>query len=206
LKILDEMSPYEVLEVSPIASSEEIERAYRHLLDAYESDSVALYSLFGEKDASVIRERIERAYRVLVDPDLREKYDSRSGMDSAPAEPIASGSQAASKYPEEEMMAFEEELIHEGSECNGSLLRRARISAGFELEEISEVTKVSVGTLRHIEADNYADLPATVYVRGFVTGYAQTIGLNPELVVPGYVELVEKARADQGRSRFLGRR
>ena len=51
-----------------------------------------------------------------------------------------------------------------------------------------------------------AYLPADVYVRGFVTAYAQTIGLDPKIVVPSYMARVQGSRNSQERGRFLARR
>ena len=60
--------------------------------------------------------------------------------------------------------------------------------------------------LKNIEDENFEDLPANVYIRGFVMAYATTIGLDAKAVATDYMTRVEVSRADQGRSRFLGRR
>jgi cytoskeletal protein RodZ len=49
-------------------------------------------------------------------------------------------------------------------------------------------------------------LPADVYVRGFVTAYAKSIGLDPKIVVPSYMARVQSSRAANQRGRFLARR
>jgi len=103
----------------------------------------------------------------------------------------------------EEYDVFEDE----GSgDFDGVRLRRARLFRGYEIDEISRVTKVSGTHLRNIEEENYAELPADVYVRGFVTAYAQTIGLDPQRVVPSYMARLQESRNEGSRSRFLGRR
>ena len=76
----------------------------------------------------------------------------------------------------------------------------------MELEQVAEITKVGIRTLRLLEEDAYEDLPATVYVRGFVTAYARSIGIEPTRVVASYVQRFEESRSDQARGRFLGRR
>jgi cytoskeletal protein RodZ len=65
---------------------------------------------------------------------------------------------------------------------------------------------VSGAHLRNIEDENFLDLPADVYVRGFVTAYARTIGLDPDIVVPSYMARMQDARQEGTRGRFLGRR
>ena len=103
---------------------------------------------------------------------------------------------------------FEEQVFEEDGpgDFDGVRLRRARLFRGYEIDEISHVTKVSGTHLRNIEEEKYAELPADVYVRGFVTAYARTIGLDPQRVVPGYMARLQESRNDGARSRFLGRR
>ena len=91
-------------------------------------------------------------------------------------------------------------------EFDGVRLRRNRLFRGYEIDDISSVTKVSTFHLRNIEEENFGDLPADVYVRGFVTAYAQTIGLDPQVVVPSYMARVQGFRDDQPRGGFLARR
>jgi len=104
---------------------------------------------------------------------------------------------------DEQYDAFEDE----GSgDFDGVRLRRARLFRGYEIDEIAQVTKVSGTHLRNIEEENYAELPADVYVRGFVTAYVRTIGLDPQRVVPGYMARLQESRNAGARNRFLGRR
>ena len=220
MRALNEQDHYEVLEVARDATSEEIERAYRIAREAYDADSLALYSVFDECDAAVIRDRVEEAHRVLCDPEARSAYDDcgaftadsgiRRQRGSAPSGPEAGESRVrgAEELPgtREAFGDLDAEVDEEEGDFDGAKLRRARMRRGIELEQIADVTKVSTTNLRHLEDENFDDLPATVYVRGFVSAYARSIGLDPGHVVTGYLVRVERARADQGRSRFLGRR
>jgi len=97
--------------------------------------------------------------------------------------------------------------IEEGDgEFDGATLRRARLRRGIELETIADVTKVSVRNLAHLENEHFDDLPAAVYVRGFLKAYATTIGLDPTRVAASYLKKLELAREIQARPRLLGRR
>jgi DnaJ-class molecular chaperone len=215
VRALHEQDYYEVLEISRGAGVEEIERAYRVARDTYDSESLALYSVFGERDASVIRERIEEAYRVLSDDSQRRHYDettttAEAAVSQATPDLPASGSEPS--RPEvlsdvsDSFRDLEADVEEERGDFSGQNLRRARLRRGFEIDQIADITKVSITNLRHIEEENFSDLPATVYVRGFVTAYARTIGLDPQRVVTSYVARLDEARVDQGRGRFLGRR
>lgn len=129
-------------------------------------------------------------------PELRDDEPSR---DRAGVESGLVGFEDRS----EEYDAFEDEGP---GDFDGVRLRRARLFRGYEIDEIAQVTKVSGTHLRNIEEENYTELPADVYVRGFVTAYARTIGLDPQRVVPGYMARMQESRNGGSRSRFLGRR
>ncbi len=210
---LEELDHYEVLELSRDASLQEIDEAYRILRETYAEGSLALYSLFSEGDAVVMRERMEEAYRVLSDLTRRRGYDEsqRDAKERPPA--FVQHAEVESEHRHKESLPLgsstgRDAEVEEPSagEWDGAALRRARIQSGLELEEIAEITKVGIRTLRQIEGDAFEDLPATVYVRGFVMTYARTIGIDPVRVAASYLRRFEESRSDQGRGRFLGRR
>lgn len=66
---------YQVLEVERSASTEEVEQAYRRILETLGGGGLALYSLIDETDYDAWRERVALAYRTLVDPIRRLAYD-----------------------------------------------------------------------------------------------------------------------------------
>jgi flagellar biosynthesis protein FlhG len=213
MRAIDELDYYELLEVSPTATTDEIERAYRLSQQTYADGSLALYSVFETSDAGAIRERIDEAFRVLSDPEDRAAYDaSRPAKPEPPltrqpgaaAEREAEAPSPVESYDDvvEDYEAFEDD----GSgDFDGARLRRARLFRGYELDHISDVTKIRVRHLRNIEEENFEALPADVYVRGFVTAYAQTIGLDPKSVAPSYMARVQSVRSAGSRGRFLAR-
>lgn len=215
---MDELDHYELLEIPRTATPTEVERAYRLSQQTYAEGSLALYSVFETSDAAAIRERLEEAYRVLSDSEFRAAYDeSRPAGDPAlpsmpPAEvrreesrpDVSTRETVTPSFDEfvEEYGAFEDDG---GGDFDGVRLRRTRLFRGYEIDDVADVTKVSGTHLRNIEDENFADLPADVYVRGFVTAYAKTIGLDPKLVVPSYMARVQESRSGNQRGRFLGR-
>lgn len=76
MKKIEDLNYYELLEVSPQASAQEIHRAYERVRRIYEPNSLALYSLFTPEETSAIHQRIEEAYRTLVYEDNRRRYDA----------------------------------------------------------------------------------------------------------------------------------
>jgi curved DNA-binding protein CbpA len=76
IKKIEDLNYYELLEVSPKATSQEIHRAYERVRRVYEPNSIALYSLFSPDETAAITQRIEDAYRTLVYEDNRKRYDA----------------------------------------------------------------------------------------------------------------------------------
>jgi flagellar biosynthesis protein FlhG len=202
MKPLSEQDHYEILEIPRMATPQEIERAFRLAGETYSEDSLAGYSVFGEGEVNALRERAETAFRVLSDPGARVAYDASlsdaagpEGQAAPRSEPIASSSAPAPIEP------FEE-LDEESGEFDGARLRRCRLRRGMELEDIAGITKINPNYLQFIEEDRYADLPAAVYVRGFVSSYASCVGLDPRNVALSYMKRLDAEPAERGRSRF----
>ena len=214
MKALDMQNHYEVLEVSPQARPEEIERAYRLAKATWAEGSLALYSVFDDADAAVVRERIRDAYEVLSDERTRRAYDQQAFDLPPEPQPVEVGQIAAAESLDEDYDDMEVSLDRalEGSgevgdaSYDGPCLRRARMHRGFELEEIAEITKIGAPYLQEIEDEAFDSLPAAVYVRGFVTAYARAIGLDPNRVAASYMPRLEAARKEKGRGRLLGHR
>lgn len=76
IKKIEDLNYYELLEVSPRATSQEIHKAYERVRRVYEPNSMALYSLFSPEETAIITQRIEEAYRTLVYDDNRKRYDA----------------------------------------------------------------------------------------------------------------------------------
>ncbi|MGB8932703.1 MAG: DnaJ domain-containing protein, partial [Anaeromyxobacteraceae bacterium] len=93
MKRLVDQSLYEILEVPVDAAPPEIESAYSRARELYAPGSLATYSLMAPEEAAILAERIEEAKRVLLDPDLRARYDA--ALDAAASAREAAGRIAA---------------------------------------------------------------------------------------------------------------
>jgi cytoskeletal protein RodZ len=59
----------------------------------------------------------------------------------------------------------------------GSVLRQARERRQISLADVAERTKVPRCSLELLESGNIDDLPADVFVRGFIRSYARSVGI-----------------------------
>lgn len=223
MKPFSEQDHYEILEVSRDATNEEIERAFRVAEATYADESLAGYSIFSDGEAEAIRERVETAYRALTHRETRAAYDALLSA----AQPNSDAATSDRNYrvqegSEEPALAVKREVTveiavpaaprptedleldaEESGEYDGGRLRRSRIHRGIELEDIAGWTKINPTYLRFIEEDRYADLPAPVYVRGFVTAYAEYVGLDAKQVAASYMQSFEGGTTKGRRGRFL---
>lgn len=68
-------SYYDVLEIHPDASVQEIREAYLRLKSTYAKDNVAHYTMFSKDQTLDLLDEIEKAYQVLSNPESRKHYD-----------------------------------------------------------------------------------------------------------------------------------
>jgi cytoskeleton protein RodZ len=73
----------------------------------------------------------------------------------------------------------------------GEELRREREIRGISLKEIADSTKVSKRFLEAIERNDYRNLPAPVFTRGFIREYARYLGLNADEMVTRYMHYLD---------------
>ena len=214
MKPLTEQDYYETLDVPRTANFEDIERAYRLACDTYCEDSLAGYPVFEVGDIELLRERIEIAYRILVDPETRRAYDHElSAQPTAPA-PAPTWRASADEPVVEDVRPTApvlapldalDELEESEGEWTGARLRRARLRQGIELDEITKITKVNPTYLAFIEEERFDGLPASVYVRGFVVGYAGCLGLDAKKVAASYLQRCDERRGS-GKRRLFSRK
>jgi cytoskeleton protein RodZ len=70
----------------------------------------------------------------------------------------------------------------------GQQLREAREARGLTVDEVAQGTRIRAAYIKALEEERFADLPAPVYVRGFLRNYATFLGLDAEELI-GTLEL-----------------
>jgi flagellar biosynthesis protein FlhG len=197
MKRIEDQTYYEILEVSPDSTSREIQQAYEQAKETFQNDSVAVYSLFSEKEMQEIQAAIEEAYRVLKDEGSRKNYD-QSHADALNLK--WPKSEKLSEAPESPMekktyLPFSEISIDVGEgPYRGKMLKQIREKMGIDLKTISLETKINLKILEIIEEENLERLPAQVYLKGFLKGYAQCLGLDSKRVIEDYLRAFEPAK------------
>ena len=195
MKRIEEQTYYEILEVSPTATIKEIQMAYERAKETFHSDSLAVYSLFSEEEIHKIQATIEEAHRVLIDEALRKHYDQSHFQ--------TSGKEKWDRPPEEQGISKEKkdslsfsDLSFDDSEVvyRGKTLKQIRERMGVDLKIISAETKINVKILEWIEEENEEKLPTLVYLKGFLRSYAQSLGLDPQKVIEGYLEFISERK------------
>lgn len=71
----------------------------------------------------------------------------------------------------------------------GQQLRQARVDTRLSVEDVARALQLSARHIAAIERDDYEQLPAATYVRGYLRAYAQLVGLAPERVLETFNQL-----------------
>jgi len=195
MKGIDEQTYYEILEVSPTATPKEIQKAYEHAKETFHTDSLAVYSLFTEREIHDIQGAIEEAYRVLMDETLRKSYDQshfqRLGKQKLEKPPEGQPPPREKRPP----LPSPDVAVHlEEGAYRGKALKQIREKMGIDLETIAQETRIHLKTLELIEEEDQGKLPPLVYLKGFLKGYAQSLGLDPHKVVEEYLHFLEEEK------------
>lgn len=65
----------------------------------------------------------------------------------------------------------------------GEILRKARLEKKLSLEDVGNTTKITISYLEAIEANDFKQLPASAFTKGFLQNYAKVVDLNPHHVL-----------------------
>ncbi len=66
---------YEILNVAPAASNEDVKRAYRQVRQSFRPDSMAMHSLYSAEETEAIAAKIDEAFRILSNGESARRYD-----------------------------------------------------------------------------------------------------------------------------------
>lgn len=208
MKRFEQLNYYEILEVPVGASSFEIRQAYKEALSLYDEDSLSTYALFSGEERERILQIIEEAFYTLVDENKRDAYikglvdegrlDIPAGSGEERKVPIPLFHQDSPTTERSHLERIRGRIAESGSKelaaeilsrdlISGNDLRACRNSMGIGLQEVYEITRISVSSLQALEEDRYDRLPPLIYVKNFLRSYAELLGLDVQKVIDGYV-------------------
>jgi curved DNA-binding protein CbpA len=207
---LTEQNYYKLLGVSPKASFEEVRSAYDQAVGIYSTDSIATYSLLTQEERERILSRLVDAYKTLTNSQLRREYN-HSLIENGELSPqeigfpsLEDSNGVKGKLREvsvESLIQIEEssdkenqpsdpnlDLFEEQTSVTGKSIKMLRTAREISLEEIYRRTNIPKKTLEDIEEENFEELPALVYLKGFLKAYAKILDVNQTQMAEGYVK------------------
>lgn len=215
IKRFEELNYYEMLDIPVDASPYEIRQAYREAQSLYDGNALTTYALFEEKEREAILERIEEAFRTLIDEEKREAY-KRKLIERGEFEDSKVGNKEVRRsipiFPDgvsddktgllgrikskirEKGAGIDFDGILSKDMIAGADLKGVREALGIDLQDVFEVTRVGISTLTAIEEDHFEKLPPKVFLKGFLRSYAELFNLDPEAIIQGYIRNLERSR------------
>ena len=187
---------YELLEVDPGASQDQIRRNFKRLSALFDPDSPVLYGLYRPEEARRLLADLREAHRILTDTLERRRHDRRLFPEGHPslrrADQRFAAPLPAPRPPLED--PFKAANIPDDTLLCGVVLAKLRAVQGLHLADIANRTKISLKTLEAIESDDYGALPALIYVKSFLKQLAVLLHLDPSRVVSEYLVGYEASR------------
>jgi curved DNA-binding protein CbpA len=191
---------YEILELPANAPQHEVTLAYDRARSTYSGDNPAIYTIFSQQEARELFGLIEEAYNVLGNRVLRNIYDQRllNGLSSLNDLTYASILEASKQmYPEPKVESLKvtykkdeafEKQIQSQTHWDGDFLAKVREYKQLTPQKLSEITRINSYYITAVEKMDYQNLPAVVFVRGYVVQIAKALGLDDKKVTDSYMQ------------------
>jgi len=183
-----------ILEVPSEATPEEVTSAYHRLKRFHGKDAgLALAPTLEEFSPAARQEvldEIEEAYAMLkaVYTEMPEPAPAPEPFRAPEPVRASEPTRAPESVPAPEVQAPAAEP--EELPANASSLRKARGKAGLTLDQVAQETCVRKEYLRALEEETFEDLTrlAAVNIRGYLTAFANTVGVPTDLIVPIFMK------------------
>jgi DnaJ-class molecular chaperone len=191
---------YDILEVSHHCPQHEVTGAYERAKSTYSGENPAIYTIFTEEEARDLLKLVEEAYAVLGNKTLRALYDEKLSQTGVKVEDLsyeALKAQSQIMLPEKPKPSVKieyqmdekfEEDIRNQTEWTGEFIKKVREYKKIPLERMSEITKISAYYINALEKNDGSNLPAPVFVRGYIGQVAKVLGLDERKVCDSYMK------------------
>jgi flagellar biosynthesis protein FlhG len=179
---------YQLFDLVPDASDEDLRRANRRARMDCAPDSILVRGLYTRTGLEAQNRKLEEAYATLMDPVRRKAYDQELYPEGVPVTPEPKPGHVLKTLARKVTAGLPPmPVIDPTTHFTGAFMREVREAHGLALREIAEQTKISMTYLDAIESESFDKLPATVYVRGFLTEYARMLELDVGRVLDSYL-------------------
>jgi hypothetical protein len=157
-------------------------------------------------DTQTILKKLEEAYLTLSNIEKRVEYDkslSRKGYsenvdfqaEGSPVVSFMSGNpwkeeetKPESEKRELKLVATAEMMKIETEVISGEELKKIRENRGLSIEDVARITKIPTRFVINLEADLFKELPARVYVQGFIKNMAGLYRVEMNTLVKAYLK------------------
>lgn len=193
---------YDILEVGTQAPQHEVTSAYERMKTTYNTDNPAIYTIFSAEEARQMLSLVEEAYSILGNKGLRHQYDATLAVKSdktqesqPPAFKARPQDSAKKNVFDKPQFTVDKKLEDEVSnlvEWTGPWLRKVREYRNWKVEDLAERTKISSYYITAIENEDPKNLPAPVYVRGYLSQLCKVFFLDEKRVCDSYMKMYKQ--------------
>lgn len=197
---LDTAKYYDLLDISPGATIQELEEAYKKACWIYSDQNPEFEQFFSIEEARDIRSCVHEAYKAILALQKTETVPvtDKNFQDKVPPQFYYNHIPESAHHEnfDEELETLSQEIdpslesqLLKHSFYDGLILKKLRLKQKVSLGYISQKTNIGVHHLNAIESNNFASLPAAVFVKSYVKQYAEVLNLDPRTVSDSYIRL-----------------
>jgi hypothetical protein len=207
---------YDILKLDRGATTTEIVAAYHAAKAAFSKDSIATYSLFSNEETQEILQKLEEAYMTLSNLEKKRQYDrwldgdvpapkltvtavqppkENANMNEAtspPPESNAANSETPSSQASVPTSPPATPAAAQPAIVSGDYLRELREKRGLSVDDVCRITKIPSKFLKAIEGHDFKNLPARVYIQGFIKNLSSLYRLEPQITAKSYLDYIDQ--------------
>lgn len=170
------LASYKRFGLKPDASIREVELAFYKLRKLYAESSLATYSLLNDEQRQEQLAELQQSYDLIL--------QSRLHTQSSPVDSETIALREARDSKTSRIVVVDTDPV----QTPGLFLKQLREARGLTLRQLAEQTKVGTNQLESIESENFAALPAPVYLRGFLKEYCRMVKApDAKLVIESFM-------------------
>ena len=172
--------------------------------------------MFSNEERDNILKTIKEAFLTLTDEHKRAAYDTiiadseqvdlsiTSMRNQKKPVPFYTGNmtnidnfaeRVRKKSGEKEVEKLLNEILSKDS-ISGDDVKKLREAFEVEISEINAITRISVSVIKSMEENLIEDLPPDLYLKNFLKLYAETLQIDPQRIIDGYLKNISPAQKE----------